>query len=50
MSYLTKLMQASHILTLAVCGALLATMPVEAAFAKATDPSTYQLDLQVFSG
>jgi hypothetical protein len=42
MSYLTKLMQSSPVLTLAVCGALLATMPVETAFAKATDPSTYQ--------
>jgi hypothetical protein len=26
----------------AVCGAILATMPVETAFANATDPSTYQ--------
>jgi hypothetical protein len=42
MSYLTKLMQSSHVMTLAVCGAILATMPVETAFAKATDPSTYQ--------
>jgi hypothetical protein len=42
MSYLTKLMQSSHVLTVAVCGAILATMPVETAFAKATDPSTYQ--------
>jgi acetylornithine/succinyldiaminopimelate/putrescine aminotransferase len=42
MLYLTKLIQSSYVRTLAACGAILATMPVEAAFAKATDPSTYQ--------
>ena len=42
MLYLKKLIQSSHAMTLAACGAILATMPVEAAFAKATDPSTYQ--------
>jgi hypothetical protein len=42
MLYLTKLIQSSYVMTLAACGAILATMPVEAAFAKATDPSTYQ--------
>jgi hypothetical protein len=41
MLYRTKLFR-SHVMTLAACGAILATMPVEAAFAKATDPSTYQ--------
>lgn len=42
MLYLKKLIQSSHVRTLAACAAILATMPVEAAFAKATDPSTYQ--------
>ena len=42
MLYLKKLIQSSHVTTLAACGAILATMPVETAFAKATDPSTYQ--------
>jgi hypothetical protein len=42
MSYLTKLFQPSRLVTLAACGAILATMLVEGAFAKATDPSTYQ--------
>ena len=42
MLYLTKFIRSSGVRTLAACGAILATMPVEAAFAKATDPSTYQ--------
>jgi hypothetical protein len=42
MLYFTKLIQSSHVMTLAACGAILATIPVQAAFAKATDPSTYQ--------
>jgi hypothetical protein len=42
MLYLTKFIRSSGVGTLAACAAILATMPVEAAFAKATDPSTYQ--------
>ena len=42
MLYLKKLIQSSHVMTLAACSAILATVPVETAFAKATDPSTYQ--------
>jgi CVNH domain len=46
MFYLTKLSQFSHLMTLAVCGAILATIPVEAAFAGPTDPSSYQTSCQ----
>jgi hypothetical protein len=42
MLYLKKLIQSSHAMIFAACGAILATMPVETALAKATDPSTYQ--------
>ena len=42
MLYLTKFIRSSGVRTLAACAAIFATMPVDAGFAKATDPSTYQ--------
>jgi hypothetical protein len=42
MSYIMKLIHSSHLMALVACGAIMATMPVEWAFAGADDPSTYQ--------
>ncbi|MCC5627214.1 CVNH domain-containing protein [Nostoc sphaeroides CHAB 2801] len=42
MSYLTKLSQSPRLMTLAVCSAMLATVPIDAAFAGPSSPSTYQ--------
>ncbi|MCC5666707.1 CVNH domain-containing protein [Nostoc sp. CHAB 5784] len=42
MSYLTKLSQSPRLITLAVCSAMLATIPIGAAFAGPSSPSTYQ--------
>ena len=42
MSYLTKLSQSPRLMTLAVCSAMLATIPINAAFADPSSPSSYQ--------
>jgi Tfp pilus assembly protein FimT len=42
MSYLAKLSRSPRLMTLAACGAIMATIPINPAFAAPTDPSSYQ--------
>ncbi|WP_375514455.1 hypothetical protein, partial [uncultured Nostoc sp.] len=46
MSYLTKLSQSPRLITLAVCSAMLVTIPIDAAFAGPSSPSSYQNSCQ----
>ncbi|MEH2387284.1 MAG: CVNH domain-containing protein [Nostoc sp.] len=41
MSYLAKLNQSPRLMTLAACTAIMATIPINSAFAAPTDPSSY---------
>ncbi|MBN3873860.1 MAG: CVNH domain-containing protein [Nostoc sp.] len=41
MSYFAKLSRSPRLMTLAACGAIIATIPINAAFAAPTDPSSY---------
>jgi hypothetical protein len=49
MSYLTKLSQSPRLMTLAACSAMLATIPVNPAFAAPSSPSSYQSSCQSIS-
>ncbi|MEH1815209.1 MAG: CVNH domain-containing protein [Nostoc sp.] len=42
MCYLTKLSKSPRLITLAVCSAMLTTIPIDAAFARPSSSSTYQ--------
>ncbi|MDZ8222496.1 MULTISPECIES: CVNH domain-containing protein [unclassified Nostoc] len=42
MSYLAKLSRSPRLMSLAACGAIIATIPINAAFAAPTDLSSYQ--------
>ncbi|MDF5734642.1 MULTISPECIES: CVNH domain-containing protein [unclassified Nostoc] len=46
MSYLAKLSQSPRLMTLTVCGAIMATIPINPAFAAPTDPSSYAASCQ----
>ena len=41
MSYLAKLSRSPRLMALAACGAIIATIPINPAFAAPTDPSSY---------
>ncbi|NMG09192.1 CVNH domain-containing protein [Brasilonema sp. UFV-L1] len=42
MSFLAKLSRSPRLMTFAACGAIMATIPINPAFAAPTDPSSYQ--------
>ncbi|MBD2778933.1 CVNH domain-containing protein [Iningainema tapete] len=46
MSFLAKLSQSPRLITLAACGAIVATIPANPAFAAPTSPSSYQSSCQ----